>query len=327
MEYVPPFNLTDEMLESVTEIVEMLGRISNVGALDKLPRLRRAGRIKSIHSSLAIEKNTLTIEQVTDIINGKRVLGPPNEIQEVKNAYDAYKEIENTDPNSVKDLLRIHGIMMRGLDDYLGAYRPGQVGVFDGDGNVVHMAPPAINVPVLINELFDWLKNSKAHPLIKSSVFHYELEFIHPFSDGNGRMGRLWQTVILSAWRPVFAWIPIESIVKIRQQEYYDAIALSTSSANSNPFIMYMLKAISDAVEGIVNDAREHLNHANERVRKLIAVMQDYPMSASEIMELLGMKSRVSFRTNYLQPAIELGLIELTEPDMPTHRNQRYFKK
>jgi len=327
MGYTPPFNLNDEMLESVTAIVELLGRISNVGALDKLPKLRRAGRIKSIHSSLAIEKNTLTIEQVTDILNGKRVLGPPNEIQEVKNAYDAYKEIENADPNNINDLLKIHGIMMQGLDNTPGTFRPGQVGVFDGDGKVIHLAPPAINVPGLMRELFDWLKNSKAHPLIKSSVFHYEFEFIHPFSDGNGRMGRLWQTVILSKWRPIFAWIPIESIVKQRQQEYYDAIALSTISASSNPFIMYMLKAIFDAIEGIANDARDHINHANERVMKLMAVIQTYPMSANEIMGLLGMRSRLSFSKNYLHPAIEMGLIELTEPNMPTHRNQRYFKK
>lgn len=327
MGYIPPFSLTDEMLETVTGIVEALAHISNAGNLDKLPKLRRAGRIKSIHSSLAIEKNTLTIEQITDIINGKRVLGPPNEIQEVKNAFEAYMEIETLDPNSVTNLLRIHGIMMRGLVDRPGSFRPGQVGVFDGDGRVIHMAPPAQDVPGLIYGLFDWLKSSKAHPLIKSSVFHYEFEFIHPFSDGNGRMGRLWQTVILSAWKSIFAWIPIESIVKERQQEYYDAIAVSTASGNSNPFIMYMLKAVYDAVEGIVNDTRKYINHISERVRKLLAVMQDYPMSANEIMTLLGMKSKVSFRINYLLPAIEAGLIGLTNPDVPTNRNQRYFKK
>jgi Fic family protein len=199
--------------------------------------------------------------------------------------------------------------------------------VFDGDGNVVHMAPPAKNVPGLITELFDWLKTGKAHPLIKSSVFHYEFEFIHPFQDGNGRMGRLWQTVILSAWKPVFEWIPIESIVKARQQEYYDAITESTRAGNSNPFIMYMLKAALDAVNGAVTDAREHINHIGERVRSLLAVMREYPMSANEIMELLGLKSKPTFRANYLHPAIEAGLIGLTVPDKPTSGNQRYFRK
>jgi Fic family protein len=326
MGFIPPFKLNDDMLEIVTTIVEALGKISSVETLDKLPRLRRAGRIKSIHSSLAIENNTLTIEQVTDVINGKRVLGPPNEIQEVKNAYEAYKEIKSVDPFNIKDLLKVHGIMMKELVEKAGGFRPGQVGVFDGNGNVVHMAPPALNVPGLISELFDWLKNSKTHPLIKSSVFHYEFEFIHPFQDGNGRMGRLWQTVILSAWKPVFQWIPIESIVKSRQQEYYDAITASTSEGNSNPFIIYMLKATLDAVNDIAKDAREHINHLNERVKNLLAVMQDYPMSANELMKLLELKSKLTFRTNYLQPAIEAGLVGLTLPDKPTSKNQKYFK-
>ncbi len=326
MRYKPPFNLNDEMLEYVTRIVETLGVVSNVESLDKLPKLRRVGRIKSIHSSLAIENNTLTFEQVIDIVSGKQVVGPAREIQEVKNALEAYKEIQNADPFSTPDLLRIHKIMMTGLVDNPGLFRFGQVGVFDGDGNVVHIAPPATRVPELIGNLFEWLKTSKTHPLIKSCVFHYEFEFIHPFSDGNGRMGRLWQTIILNAWKPIFAWIPLESIVKERQKEYYDAITQSTKLGNSDPFIMYMLKAIATATEKIVNEAKMHINFTNERVRKLLAVMQDYPMSTSEIMKLLGMKSRISFREHYLKPAIEMGLVGLTIPDIPTNRNQRYFK-
>ena len=327
MGYTPPFSLTDTMLEVVAAIVERLGQISNIGALDNLPRLRRSGRIKSIHSSLAIENNTLSIEQMTDIINGKRVLGPLNEIQEVKNAFDSYLEIKNANPSSIDDLLRIHGVMMKGLVERAGAFRSGQVGVFNESGIVIHMAPPPSNVPRLIKELFDWLKASKAHPLIKSSVFHYEFEFIHPFMDGNGRMGRLWQTMILAAWKPIFAWIPIESIVKKKQQEYYEAIRLSTSSGSSDLFIIFMLNAILEAVDDIVRDTRQHINHLSDRVRKLLEIMQDYPMSANELMGLIEMKSRASFRTNYLQPAIEAGLIGLTVPDKPTSRNQRYFKK
>ena len=327
MDYIPPFNLTDEMLEIVSNIVEMLGRISSTGNLDKLPKLRKVGRIKSIHSSLAIEQNSLTLEQVTDIIDGKLVMGPPNEIHEVNNAFAAYKEIENTNSNSVNDLLKIHNIMMQGLMNNSGQFRSGQVGVFDGEGDVVHMAPSAKNVPKLISQLFDWLKTSKTHPLIKSSVFHYEFEFIHPFADGNGRMGRLWQTIILSAWKPIFAWIPIESMIKLKHKEYYDSLANSTSIGNSNPFIMYMLNAIYDAVKEIARNSRDHFNHISERVRKLLEVMQDYPMSANEIMNLLGMKSKISFRVNYLHPAIEAGLIELTNPSIPTSKNQRYFKK
>jgi Fic family protein len=326
MGYTPPFNLTDEILETVAEVVEALGKISSVENLDRFPRLRRVGRLKSVHSSLSIENNTLTIEQVTDVVGGKRVLGEPNEIQEVKNAFEAYKEIENLDPYSVNDLLKIHAVMMNGLVDRAGAFRSGQVGVFDKDGNVVHMAPPAKNAPSLVAELFDWLKTAKTHPLIKACVFHYEFEFIHPFSDGNGRMGRLWHTVILSKWRPVFAWIPIESIVKERQGEYYDAISLSTKNGNSNPFIVYMLRATLDAVKEIVKDAREHMSRISERVRSLLDVMGDYPMTANEIMSLLGLKSKASFKTNYLQPAIEAGLAELTIPNKPTSKNQRYYK-
>lgn len=327
MKYVPPYNLNDDMLALVTEIAELIGRISNLDDLDKLPKLRRANRIKSIHSSLAIENNAFAVEQVTDIINGKSVLGPANEIQEVKNAYEAYNEIENVDPYSQKDLLKIHGIIMRNICDNPGRFRLGGVGVFDNDGNMIHMAPPAQNVPVLISGLFDWLKNSKTHPLIKSSVFHYEFEFIHPFTDGNGRLGRLWQTAIMSAWRPIFAWIPIENVIKERQQEYYKATRISTSLGNSNPFIIFMLEVIKDAVKAIVIDAREHINHINMRVKKLLEVMQFYPMSAVEIMELLKLTSRANFQKNYLKPAIEAGLVGITEPDMLTNRNQRYFKK
>jgi Fic family protein len=327
MGYIPPFDLTDGMFEKVADIVEALGKISSVETLDRLLRLRRVGRMKSIHSSLAIENNTLTIEQVTDVVGGKRVLGAPSEIQEVKNAFEAYEEIENIDPCSVSDLLRVHGIMTRGLVGGAGAFRSGQVGVFDENGNVVHMAPPAKNVSKLIAELFDWLRTAKTHPLIKACVFHYEFEFIHPFTDGNGRLGRLWHTVILSKWKPVFAWIPIESIVKERQREYYDAIAASTKDGKSNPFIAYMLRATFDAVEEIVKDAREHIDHMDERVRKLLSVMRDYPMTARELMTLLGLKSMSAFKMNYLRSAVEAGLVDLTVPDKPTSKNQRYYKK
>lgn len=327
MGYQPSFTITEDMLNRVAEIVELLSSIANVGNLDKLPRLRRSGRIKSIYSSLAIEKNTLTIEQMTTIINGKQVIGPPNEIQEVKNAFEAYQEIANANPYNIKDLLKIHQIMMRGLVDNPGVFRSRQVGVFDEKGNVVHIAPPAINVPTLIKELFEWLKNSKTHPLIKSCVFHYEFEFIHPFPDGNGRIGRLWQTIILAAWKSVFAWIPIESIIKKRQKEYYDAITSSTSQSSSNAFIIYMLEMIKLAVEEIINNAIEHINHISDGVRKLLAVLQDYPMSTHEIMKRLNLKSRASFRKNYLQPAIEAGLVTMTIPNKPTSGNQRYLKK
>ena len=324
--YIPPYEITDEMLELVSNIMENLGKLSNVNKLEKLPRLRRVNRIKSIHSSLAIENNTLSIEQVTDVINGKQVFGPKEDIIAVHNANLAYKELENINPYSIDDLLKIHGITMNGLVSEAGKIRTGQVGVYNKDGKVVHLAPSAKLVSGQLEQLFDWIKNSSANMLIKSSVFHYEFEFIHPFRDGNGRMGRLWQTSLLASWKPIFAWIPIESIIKNNQEEYYNAITLSTSQAKSNIFIVFMLNVINKAIKNIIIDTRNHYNHINNQITKLMKVIEIYPQSATELMQKLNLKSRIGFRKNYLQPAIEAGLIGMTEPNKPTSKNQKYFK-
>lgn len=324
--YIPPYELTDEMIELVSEIMENLGKLSGVNELEKLPRLRRVSRIKSIHSSLAIENNTLSIEQVTDVINGKRVLAPQKDIEEVHNAVDAYEKLNEINPYSIDDLLKIHGIMMNGLVKECGRLRSGQVGVYNQDGKVVHLAPPAEFVPQQLGQLFDWLKNSNANMLIKSSVFHYEFEFIHPFNDGNGRTGRFWQTALLADWKPIFAWIPVESIIKDNQEGYYNAIALSTSQGKSDVFIEFMLDVINKAIKDIITDARNHYNHINNQIAELMKVIESYPQSATELMGKLNLKSRLGFRKNYLKPAIEAGLIGMTEPDKPTSKNQKYFK-
>lgn len=324
--YIPPYEITDEMLELVSEIMENLGKLSGVNELEKLPRLRRVSRIKSIHSSLAIENNTLSIEQVTDVINGKRVLAPQKDIEEVHNAFNAYERLSEINPYSIDDLLKIHGIMMNGLVKEAGRLRPGQVGVYNQDGKVVHLAPPADFVPQQLGQLFDWVKNSNANMLIKSSVFHYEFEFIHPFNDGNGRTGRLWQTALLASWKPIFAWIPIESIIKDNQEDYYNAITLSTSQGKSNIFIEFMLDVINKAINDIITDTRNHYNHINNQITELMKVIESYPQSATELMEKLNLKSRLGFRKNYLQPALDAGLIGMTEPDKPTSKNQKYFK-
>lgn len=324
--YIPPYDITEEMLELASEIMENLGKLSNVNDLEKLPRLRRVNRIKSIQSSLAIENNTLSLEQVTDVIEGKHVLGPQDDILAVKNAFEVYKILPELDPFSLNDLKRAHGIMMKGLIDGAGALRTKSVGVISENGKVIHVAPPHNMVSVLMSQLFDWLRISKTHMLIRSSVFHYEFEFIHPFADGNGRMGRFWQTALLASWKPIFEWIPIESIIKDNQDEYYRAIGLSTAEGKSNRFILFMLSVIKKAIENIVYDSRSHYNHISSQVGALLAVIESYPMTALELMEKLGLKSRVSFRKNYLQPALEAGLIGMTEPDKPTSRNQRYFK-
>ena len=324
--YIPPYEITEEMLELVSEIMENLGKLSGVNELEKLPRLRRVNRIKSIHSSLAIENNTLSIEQVTDVIDGKRVLGPKEDIVAVQNANLAYKELGNINPYAIGDLLRIHGIMMNELVSEAGKIRTGQVGVYNEHGKVVHLAPPADFVPQQLEQLFDWVKNSNANMLIKSSVFHYEFEFIHPFNDGNGRAGRLWQTALLASWKPIFAWIPIESIIKDNQEDYYNAITLSTSQGKSNIFIEFMLDVINKAIKDIITDTRNHYNHINNQITELMKVIESFPQSATELMQKLNLKSRVGFRKNYLQPALDAGLIGMTEPDKPTSKNQKYFR-
>ena len=324
--YTPPYEITEEMLEFVSEIMENLGKLSSVNDLEKLPRLRRANRIKAIHSSLAIENNTLSVEQVTAVINGKRVLAPQKDIEEVKNAFNAYEKLSEVNPYSIKDLLKIHGIMMNGLVKEAGKIRSGQVGVYNRDGKVVHLAPPAEFVPKQLEQLFNWVENSSVNMLIKSSVFHYEFEFIHPFNDGNGRMGRFWQTALLSGWKAIFAWIPIESIIKENQEDYYNAISLSTSQGKSNIFIEFMLEVINKAIKDIITDTRNHYNHINNQVAELMNVIESYPQSATELMEKLGLKSRLGFRKNYLQPALDAGLVKMTEPNKPTSKNQKYFK-
>ena len=247
--YTPPFTITDEILRLVSEISERVGALSVVlGTRMPSPMLRKENQIKTIHSSLAIEHNSLSLQQVTDVINGKYVLGAPNEIQEVKNALQAYQLMQDLNAFQEKDLLRAHGLMMAGLVENAGQYRKGGVGVFAGE-QCIHMAPPADRVPFLMADLFEWISTTDTHPLVSSCVFHYEFEFIHPFMDGNGRMGRYWQTMLLSRWKGIFAWLPVETIVKQHQQDYYDAIAQSDSQGNSTIFITFMLRCILQTIK------------------------------------------------------------------------------
>lgn len=247
--YTPPFSITDEILRLVAEISEQIGALSvRLGARMPSPMLRKENQIKTIHSSLAIEHNSLSLQQVTDVIEGKHVLGAPNEIQEVKNALQAYQLMQSLDAYEEKDLLRAHGLMMTDLVNKAGQYRKEGVGVFDGE-KCIHVAPPADRVPSLMADLFEWVRHTDTHPLISSCVFHYEFEFIHPFMDGNGRMGRYWQTMLLSRWKGIFAWLPVETIVKQHQQEYYNAIAQSDAQGNSTVFIDFMLRCILQTIQ------------------------------------------------------------------------------
>jgi Fic family protein len=320
--YVPPFTITSETVRLISEISETLGSLSASTQFEFAPMLRRGNRLRSIQASLAIENNTLSLEQVTAIINGKRVLGHPREIQEVKNAFAAYEMLENMDPLSSKDLLKVHAVLMSALVDEAGHYRSGGVGIMKGK-QVVHVAPPAARVQSLMLDLFTWLKDTDVHPLIASSVFHYEFEFIHPFADGNGRMGRLWQTLILSRWRPVLAYLPVETVIRNRQGEYYKVLATSDQQADSTAFVGFMLAAIKEALhEAIVTD--QVGDQVTDQVKKMLRILSEGSLSALNLMKTLDLSHRPTFRDNYLHAAIDKGLIEMTIPDKPNSRLQKY---
>lgn len=328
-EYKPPYSLTEEMLNLVSAISEKMGKIDVYHNLESKPHLRKNNRIKSIHSSLKIEANSLSMGEVKDVIDGRIVLGPEGEIQEVKNAYEAYELISILDPYNLIDLKKVHGVMTKMLQLESGSFRQGDVGVFNGD-QCIFMAPPPNLVPGLMSDLFSWMRKNqkKIHPLIMSGIFHYEFVFIHPFSDGNGRMARLWHTLILSKWKPVFEYIPIESQIEKFQDEYYKAIADCHTNGSSDVFIEFILEHINNILDDVIEQIRRPDDALTDYVKKMLDVMDyEVPYSTVSIMNLLGIKSRETFRKNYLNPALELGLVIRTIPDKPNSKNQRYVKK
>lgn len=250
----PPFEITEAALSDVMEISELVGKISSTQNLSTSPILRRQNRIRTIYSSLAIEQNTLSLEQVTAVLSGKRVLAPPKDIAEVKNAYEIYDHLAELDPYSIDDLLLAHRTMMQGLVREAGEFRSRPVGVVDSKGNVLHFGTLPQYVPSLMEELVQWTESSPFPLLIKSCVFHYEFEVIHPFADGNGRMGRLWHTLLLSKWNSLFAWLPIESIIHDHQPEYYAAINQSNAQGEGTVFIEFMLGVIKEALQEAISE-------------------------------------------------------------------------
>ena len=244
----PPFEINNSILTLITGIAELIGQVNAEQNLSTNPVLRRSNRIRTIYSSLAIEQNTLSLEQVTAVISGKRVVAPPKDITEVKNAYEIYEMMDTLNPYSIDDLLTAHEVMTRGLVSESGCFRSGPVGVVDRQGNILHFGTLPAYVPSAVMELLKWTEESDFHMLIKSCVFHYELELIHPFADGNGRIGRLWHTLLLTQWKPIFAWLPIESMIHNRQSEYYQAINQSNDDCDSTAFIEFMLSIIKDAL-------------------------------------------------------------------------------
>lgn len=296
----PPFNISADAINRIAEISALLERHNIALEGEHGVKLRKANRIKTIHSSLAIEGNSLSEDEVRDIINGKQVVAPIRQIQEVKNAVRVYDLYSQLNPYAEKDLLKAHSIMMEALTDDAGRYRSGGVGVF-GETGLVHMAPPPQRVPELMGDLFAWLKKSKDHLLIRSCVFHYEFEFIHPFSDGNGRTGRLWQSLILGRLNPLFEHLPVENMVYANQQEYYDAIAASTAEGQSGPFIDFMLneilktlqKSIKEEVpNNLPNKAPNNLPNKvpNKSELSVLRLLADNPrLTRIELAEKVGM--------------------------------------
>lgn len=328
MPYEPPFTITNRMLTLVAEIAEKTERISNYRTFESKPHLRRNNRIRSIHSSLAIEANSLSLDEVKGVIAGKTVLGPQKEIQEVKNAYQAYDQIGDFDPYSVDALKALHGVMTYLTVQESGMFRTGNEGVFRGN-KCIFMAPPPHLVPEQMDALFGWMRRSAdtVHPLILSSVFHYEFVFIHPFADGNGRMARLWQTALLSAWNPVFQYLPLESRIHEFQDEYYEAIAACHSAGKADVFVEFMLDKINLTLDWALAQVSGEDSYLSEQVRRLLDVMEyDVPYTAAQIMAALGLKSKENLRKLYIGPAMEKGLVLMGMPDKPTSRNQTYIR-
>lgn len=307
--YIPPFTTTELITNLVIEIAELTGRISLSDRLSRNPKLRRENRIRSIHSSLAIEQNSLSMDQVSAIIDGKRVLGPPQDIREVKNAYEAYEMLTRLNPYSIKDLLKAHKVMMSDLVKESGTFRSKGVGVYAGT-ELIHAGTPPQYVPDLMRQLFTWLKESKLHPLIKSCIFHYEFEFIHPFADGNGRLGRLWHTLILAKWREFFIWIPIETMIHERQEAYYRALNASNTAGESTFFVEFSLKVIRDLLSELSeNDAEgENLQYDSTEDKLLALLRQDEKHSAKSLASELGISERQVQRI--LKELKESGIIE-----------------
>jgi Fic family protein len=318
--YRPPYALTSAMLGLVAEIGERLGALHADGT-GTAPRLRRENRIRTIQATLQIEQNTLSLDQVTAVLEGKRVRGSVREIREVRNAFAAYEHMTSWDPSSRRDLLSAHHTLMDGLVDRPGRLRSGGVGVVQGS-RIVHVAPPASRVPALVDDLLGWLRTTDEHPLVASCAFHYELEFIHPFLDGNGRLGRLWQTLVLSRWKPVFLDLPLESVVRDHQADYYRTLGDADKSGDCTGFILFLLEALRETLDHTPQVAPQ----VTPQVAALLQVLGDKELDRNRLQERLGLSDRKSFRERYLAPALEAGLVEFTIPEKPNSRLQKYRK-
>ena len=309
MENYPPYTITDKMLNYVSDIMKKIGEANYFESLNRYPELRRKTRIRSIHSSLAIENNQLSLFQVEDVINGKMVIGEQKDIQEVKNAYKAYEQIDKMNPYSVEDLKRIHGILTFLIEKNSGKFRNHGEAVYDGDVEIF-MAPPHKMVPKLMDNLFNWMieNKDKVNPLILSSVFHYEFVFIHPFGEGNGRTARLWQTAILSNWEKAFTYLPIESMIKKHQNEYYKVIDNCNKAGNSTEFIEFMLKMISDTIDEISKITTQEITQETTQEKILKLIKENPNITQNQMATALGLtRDGISYNIKQMK---DKGVIE-----------------
>ena len=326
----PPYTITEKAADYLAKIVEIVTRLEYGTGFKRDIRLHRKNRMRTIHSSLAIEGNSLTLGEVTAVIEGKVVAGKQTEIKEVKNAYEAYDKIMTFDPYDVKDFLKAHQLMTQGLVGEAGKFRSGDVGVFDGDV-AVHIGARPQFVPDFIKDLLDWGRKSDLHPVLKSAILHYEIETIHPFADGNGRMGRLWQTLILVKWNEIFAWIPMESVMNQNRPEYYNALYYGQHSGDSSRFIEFTLSALLEILQKTNADllaaeqVAEQDNAQVDRAEKIIEFCAE-PKSREEIQSFVGIAHREYFRAKILKPLLDSGKLKMTIPDKPNSRNQKYVK-
>jgi len=325
MNYTPPFMITTEIIDLIAEISELLGGIKHLNESHMAMRLRKISKIKTITGTLQIEGNTLTEQQVSAVLDGKRVLGSMREIAEVQGAIEVYNRTEQFDATNIEHLLDAHRLLMGEILTRAGEFRTKGVGVY-GEQGVTHVAPPANQVSGLMGDLFAWLNRAEEHPLVVSSVFHYEFEFIHPFIDGNGRMGRLWQHIMLQNWRESFALVPVESMIRNHQQGYYQALEQAGKQGDCTVFVSFMLQTIRQSILDVKQYGDHVSDQVSDQVERLLAIMSDKWVSTAELLELLELSHKPTFRKNYLLPALEQGHIEMMHPDSPRSPKQKYRK-
>ena len=323
----PPYTITEKAADYLAKIVETVTRLEFGTGFTRDIKLHRENRIRTIHSSLAIEGNSLTLGEVTAVIEGKIVAGKQTEIKEVKNAYEAYDKIMTFDPYAIDDFLKAHKLLTQGLVPEAGQFRDGDVGVFDGD-IVVHIGARPQFVPQLMKDLFSWAKASELHPVLKSAILHYEIEIVHPFSDGNGRMGRLWQTLTLAKWNTIFAWIPMESVLYQNRPQYYQAIVDARKANDSGSFIEFTLSALYEIItEQAKRQVKHQVKHKVELTATQLAVLkslENKTLSRKEIFAVIGMNGDSRSFKRHIMPLLTEGIIEMTVPDKPNSRLQKY---